>query len=181
MADFKNLKPTDKVCIIVFGNIASGKSSFARALAEKINGFKYVCFDQLRIDIYLENHLKSGIEREEMAKKRCRNLLLNNNLVIFETIAVSDYYNKILPELKHRFKLIFVKIECQAFICKRRYYNRNMDGYFSIAPPFNSKLSVDEFIDKTEREQEKLQYDIVFNSEILNTTEMINQFDVFFN
>lgn len=177
MPTLKNTLPTDKICIIVFGNIASGKSSFARALAQELEGFKYICFDQVRIDIYLENHLKRSIEREEMAKKRCRNLLLNNKLVVFETLAVSDYYNKILPELKQKFnKLIFVKVDCSAFTCKRRYFKRNMDGYFCIAPPFNQKLSIDEYIDQTDREQKKLNYDIALNSENMSTKEMIAGF-----
>lgn len=177
MQTLKNTLATDKICIIVFGNIASGKSGFARELARELDGFEYICFDQVRIDIYLENHLKRSIEREEMAKKRCRNLLLSNKLVVFETLAVSDYYNNILPELKQNFnKIIFVKIECSSFTCKRRYFKRNMDGYFCIAPPFNQKLSIDEYIEKTEREQKQLFYDILLSSESMSTTEMIGGF-----
>lgn len=177
MVTLKNTLAADKICIIVFGNIASGKSGFARALAQELDGFEYICFDQVRIDIYLENHLKRSIEREEMAKKKCRNFLLSNKLVVFETLAISDYYKKILPELKQNFnKLIFVKVDCSAFTCKRRYYKRNMDGYFSIAPPFNQKLSIEEYIDKTEREQKILESDIVLNSESMSTTEMIDEF-----
>jgi deoxyadenosine/deoxycytidine kinase len=177
MPTLKNSFTSDKICIIVFGNIASGKSSFARTLAQELEGFEYICFDQVRIDIYLENYLKGSIEREEMAKKRCRNLLLNNKLIVFETLAISDYYNRMLPELKQNFnKLIFVKVDCSAFTCKRRYFKRNMDGYFCIAPPFNHKLSIDEYIDQTEREQKKLIYDIVLNSENLTTKQMIAVF-----
>jgi hypothetical protein len=176
MIDLKNIKKTDKICLIVYGNIASGKSSFAKELLKLLPGFVYACIDQVRIDVYLENHLLRSIEREVKVGKIFKKLILDNNLIVYETVAVSQLFKNVILDLKRDHQLIYIHIDCPVAVCLRRFHQRNRDGYFSITPPFVDKMSIEDFLYKVAKELRGMKEDIVLKSDKLSIEDMIKVF-----
>jgi len=173
MIDLKNIKKSDRVCVVVYGNIASGKSSFAKELVKLLPGFKYVCMDQVRIDCYLNGPQLRSIEFERKCEKLCENMLKLNNHIVYETTGVSQFAKSMLVELSRNFLIFYIFLDCPADLCLRRYQSRKQGGYFSIAPAFSDRLSIGAFINKVADQQRGMKKDVVLRSDRLSVFEML--------
>jgi len=171
--DFKNIKKSDRVCVVVYGNIASGKSSFARELVKALKGFVYVCMDQVRVDSYLNGPTLKSIEFERKCEKLCEGMLKRNNHIVYETTGVSQFAKNMLLDLSRNSQVFYIFLDCPADLCLRRYQSRKQGGYFSIAPAFSDRLSIGEFINKVADQQRGMKKDVVLRSDRLSTIEML--------
>ena len=117
-----------------------------------------------------------SIEREVKVEKAFTKILLNNNLIVYETVAVSQLFKNIILDLKRDYKLFYIHIDCPVSICLRRFHQRNRDGYFCITPPFKDKMNIDDFMYKTDKELRGMKKDLVLKSEKLSIEDMIKVF-----
>lgn len=173
--------PTDKICIIVYGNIASGKSTFSKNLLEKIPGYNYVCLDQIRLAFYKTFPEMNAIARERKCEEECLKQILESRLLIYETTAATLFFNRIKMRLKAHFKAIYVYINCPTYECANRFDFRKRNGYKAIAPPFKSKMTIRECISDIHAKHYNVKTDLELNSLQLSPVEMIEKFILFCN
>ena len=100
----------------------------------------------------------------------------DNNLIVYETVAVSQLFKNVILDLKRDHQLIYIHIDCPVAVCLRSFHQRNRDGYFSITPPFADKMSIEDFLYKVAKELRGMKEDIVLKSEKVNIQDMIKVF-----
>lgn len=171
--------PTDKICIIVYGNIASGKSTFSKNLLQKIPGYKYVCLDQIRLDYYKAFPEINSIARERKCEEECLKQILESRLLIYETTAATLFFNRIKMRLKGHFKVIYVYINCPTYECAHRFDCRKRNGYKSIAPPFNNRMSISECISHFHEKHYHVKVDLELDTLKYTPSETIEKFILF--
>ena len=158
----------DRVCIVVYGNLASGKSSFAKGLVKLLPGFKHVCMDQIRIDTYFQDPSITSLELDRKCEKICNDTLLNTRLVIYESTGVSKFFKGIIPTIESKYKMFYIYLECPAEICIRRFADRKREGYFNIPPAFSDGTNINQFINKVGSELRSVRKDLVLSSSKLS-------------
>jgi predicted kinase len=130
-----------KNLIIIFGNIASGKSTFCEALKIVVQGdYKHICLDEYRLK-YANTPNMFPIERERAAEKDCLNALLNTQNVIWETTFITRFAKNAYAQIKQQGDVdqTLIRIKCPAHICLQRFYLRQYNGHNAVKPPFNKK------------------------------------------
>ncbi|MGB0521419.1 MAG: AAA family ATPase [Flammeovirgaceae bacterium] len=116
-----------KLVIIIAGNIASGKSSLAKVLAQKLAGFTILSMDAERWASSGE-----GLAREQAAGHALLQKLLQHERIIYETTAFGKNYQVAMRLLaKEKAKLVQLKLHCHPDECLRRYRER---GYHPPMP-----------------------------------------------
>ncbi len=122
-----------KKAIIIYGNIASGKSTICRQLAQALPDHRHVCLDDHRVKLW-EQHPEMGAgHRDLQAQKSCLEDL--HGPVIFETTGVTRFFRKAKEKLEKSGKnSIYIHLDCPSHICIRRYQARLASGH--IQAPF---------------------------------------------
>jgi len=119
--------------IIIYGNIASGKSSVCRQLAELLPDHRHVCLDDHRIKCWEENPSLGAGQRDLVAQRNCLQDL--HGKLIYETTGVTRFFRqakKVLDAAGQR--LIYIHLDCPPHLCIRRYQGRLSRGH--IQAPF---------------------------------------------
>lgn len=121
-----------KIVILVVGNMAAGKSAFARALSEKLAGFQLLCLDD-----YREAAEGIGMVREHSAVQNFLADAEKLEKIIYETTAFGKTY-AIAKRLfsKANAKVITFKLNCSPETCHSRFQLRNKH------PPFPYKFNL---------------------------------------
>ena len=119
--------------LIIYGNIASGKSTVCKYLAELLPDYNHVCLDDDRLKLWEEQpHLGAG-QRDMKAQERCLTRLEGN--LIYETTAVTRFYERSARKLKSQgYEFHFVHLFCPVSKCLERYNQRVQSG--KIQAPF---------------------------------------------
>lgn len=117
--------------IIIFGNIASGKSSVSRHLAQLLPDHRHVCLDDHRVKLWNEQPELGAGQRDLLAQKSCLEDLQGQ--VIYETTAVTRFFKQAQAKLKDQ-DLRFIHLDCRPSTCISRYRERLMRGH--IQAPF---------------------------------------------
>lgn len=164
----------DKICIVVYGNIAAGKTTFSQALLKLLPGYNYVCLDDYRLKLFRDQPTLNGIGRERKAEADCLEAILSSRLLVYETTGASLFYKRMKPRLRGHFKTLYVYIECSASDCEWRFVERKRKGYKTIAPPFNGTLR--SIMNDIRSKHYDLDPDVILSSEILSEKNMLDTF-----
>ena len=164
-----------KTCIVVFGNIASGKSTFSRQLLEHFPDYRHICIDNFRLEAATRTNLLP-IQREKLAKKLCLEAINQADSIILETTAASQFWETMWFALRQvGFKIMSVKIDCPVNICVQRFNNRKFEGHKSVVPPFKTKSIVQMMYD-IEYKRKLVKADIVIHSATASPEDMVASF-----
>lgn len=174
-------KPTDKICIVVYGNIASGKSTFSKNILSILKGFNYVSLDRIRVDWYDKHPEMNGIARERKCEVDCLNQILKSRLLIYETTAATLFFNRVKPRLRGHFKTFYIYINCPVNECHSRFDNRKRTGHRQIAPPYKNKMPIREMLYHIDAKHYDVKVDLELNSVELSPEQMVEAFSDFFN
>jgi dephospho-CoA kinase len=164
-----------KMCIIVFGNIASGKSTFSRHLLGHFPNYQHICLDDFRLEAARHTDLLP-IQREKLAEKLCLEAITQADNIILETTAASQFWETMWFALRQMgFKTVNVKIDCPVNICVQRFNNRKFEGHKSVVPPFKTKSIVQMMYD-IEYKRKLVKADIVIHSTTASPEDMVALF-----
>ena len=169
-------KPTDKICIVVYGNIASGKSTFCKSLLSILTNYNYVCIDEIRIEHYKKYPGMNSVERERNCEKDCEDQIFRSSLLVYETTAASLFFKRIKPRLRGHFKTFYVYINCPVTECSNRFFNRKQKGYRHVVSPYKKKMSVIDLLYYCQEKRLDVKVDLELNSVKLSPEEMIEAF-----
>lgn len=170
-----------KSCYVIYGNIASGKTTFSKSINELLPNFNFVCIDEIRVNLFKKYPEMNSISRERKAEEECLNKILNSEFLIFETSAASLFYKRLAPRIKAHFKTYFIYINCPNDECLQRFHYRKKTGYLQIATPYKNKMSVFECISNFSGAHYSMKKDLELNSAELSTNEMVDKFREFIN
>ena len=169
------MKPSQKIAFVVFGNIASGKSSVAQSLVESLPSFKVVCADNIRV----ESALGGTIMSEDVIASKVMEEIHQHTHIILECTGGGTYF-KHYVRLLHAtgFTIIRISLKCSGLVCYKRYQDRinNTAAMVPMANVSNVRMS----ISYIESKISGLPYDLQFNTEKLSNLEIINQILTFY-
>lgn len=152
--------------IVIIGNIASGKSTVARLLADRMEGYHHVCSDNFRDekpDKYFE--VDNRIFEEEIAQET-RQAIQNNRLIIYESTGSSRFFKDIFYELVQSNAEIFtVRLTCRPEICMLRYKKRIESGKGHLVPMYNNSKTAEELIHQHDKKSAWVKAHISVDSE----------------
>lgn len=162
-----------KEVIIILGNMASGKSSAAKLLAEKLPEFTYVCQDDFRnaqTERYLE--VDNRIFEEEIAQQT-KHALERYPKIIYESTGATRFFREAYYSfLVQQRKIFVVRLNCSDAVCYRRFLKRRQEGKNHLVPIFNKSKSPWEIIGDFRKKSAWLKHDLLIDSE-KNTSEQI--------
>lgn len=88
--------------IIIFGNIASGKTTLGKLIAEKHPEFQRVCMDEIRLQIAPKGEAFTH-KMEAEAQQIALDLIALHSNIIFETTGASDFSKKAVQAIESGF------------------------------------------------------------------------------
>lgn len=166
------ISSSDKICIVVYGNIASGKSALSRQIIKLLPQFELVCIDNNRRNLF--SKIENGIERDRIAEEEMIEQLFSNNYVVYETTGASRLFNTVHPRIIANFStIVYVQIKCSITECRYRFNNRIND--LRVLPSFISKKSITDIMYSIEYGM-ITKFNLQLDSEKLSTKEMLAQF-----
>jgi predicted ABC-type ATPase len=152
-----------KFAFIIYGNIASGKTSVAKLLAQSLPQLKHLCADDIRVQSSLDGKILSENEVYSLMVEH----ISQHTQVIFESTGAGNFFKHYLRQFTATgFKVIKVYLKCSPLVCYNRYQNR-IDTSAAMVPmahPSNIKTSIEHINNKISG----LTCDIVFNTELYN-------------
>lgn len=173
--NLSNVSPNDKICIVVFGNIASGKSTLSKKIIELLPQFSFACIDNNRRNLF--GKIENSIERERKAEEELIKQIFSRQYVVYETTGTSRLFKSIQFRIRSHFKTIFIFVNCSVSECVYRFNYRKNDRM--AMPGFKSKLSIREVMYSIEDKMNRKVH-LELNSEKLNQDEMFDQFKAAF-
>ncbi|WP_460444383.1 AAA family ATPase, partial [Amycolatopsis magusensis] len=120
-----------KQAIIIYGNIASGKTTLSKLLKASLGEeYKTVNLDECRVKVFGQDLGIGPIQQDLKAQELCLLEMEGKNL-IYETTAVTRFFDKARKHLRAQgYKLFFVWLECKPSECYDRYSERKASGHF---------------------------------------------------
>lgn len=174
-------KATDKICLVVYGNIASGKSTFSKNILPRLQGYSYVCLDKIRVDWYSKYPEMNSIARERKCEEDCLNQILKSRLLVYETTAATLFFNRVRPRLRAHFKTFYIYINCPPEECANRFEHRKRSGHRQVAPPYKKVMSIRECISHFRAKHYDVKIDLELDSVKMSPEKMVEEFERFFN
>ena len=128
-------------CIIVFGNICSGKTSVCNTLLQQLTDFTYISPDAIR----LQHNLNGATISESKLSEIIISQISNNKKIILECTGGGSFYKHYLRIIATKQMLTYkVFLSCNSMICYLRYQNRANANASLIALDnhYNIKFSI---------------------------------------
>ena len=128
-------------CIIVFGNICSGKTTVCNTLLEQLTDFTYISPDAIR----LQHNLDGATISESKLSEIIISQISNNKKIILECTGSGSFYKHYLRIIATKQMLTYkVFLSCNSMICYQRYQNRANANASMIALDnnYNIKFSI---------------------------------------
>lgn len=159
-----------KVAFVIFGNIASGKTTLAASLVKSLPSFKVVCADDIRIASALDDSLLT----EHQIYAKILEEINQHTQVILECSGAGTYFKHYLMQLMAMgFLIVKVKLDCSKGVCLQRYQNR-ADNTAAMVP-MSHRFDIRKSIENIESKIAGLPYDLQFNTEKVSYLEITNQ------
>ena len=120
-----------KQCLVVVGNIASGKTAVCMLWVYEFKEFCMLSLDNWRFSMTG----KMGYDREQAAQNAALQMIGEDDHIIFETTGTGRFFDRAMRLLIERgYDITMIQLQCDPFACLQRFYNRSTEGY--ILPPF---------------------------------------------
>lgn len=120
--------------IIIIGNIASGKTTLAEAIARELPDFAIVCLDDIRADLMDNYPDMNSVVRERNAEAIALKSIDQNRQVIFESTGTSQFYHRAMNRIREKFQTFTIKLHADPKICIKRFEERKKNGKHQIPP-----------------------------------------------
>lgn len=149
-----------KFAFIIYGNIASGKTSVAKLLAQSLPQLKHLCADDIRIEASLSGKILSENEVYSLMVEQ----ISQHTQIIFESTGGGNFFKHYLRQFTATgFKVVRVYLKCSPLVCYNRYQNRidTSSAMVPMAHPTNIKTSIEHINNKISG----LSYDLLFSTE----------------
>jgi len=159
--------------ILVYGNIAAGKSTFCKLLLPKLQGFTYLCIDDVRQSIYEKNPKLNDWERDKLAEKKVYDTLKKGSKIIFETTAANQLYIRLRNEVFASKKVFYLHIECSVNECYKRHFARKVNR---IKPVQANSANIKNVMLAIDAKNQVLKKNLMLNSQQLTEAQMIDTF-----
>ena len=172
---------SDKICLVVYGNISSGKSEFVKKIRTLLPGYKNISLDEIRIDWFFKHPDMNGIARERKCEEECLKSLHASRLIIYETTAATLFYDRTISRINSNFKTVHIYINCPSHICQRRYEMREKNGHFAIPLPYKKTMTLIESMNKMASAHSSITPDLQLDSSANTTEELVEVFKQRFN
>jgi len=165
----------ERTCIIIYGNMASGKSTLIEKISKILPQFQVVCIDNNRKALFGKE--AGGLARELKAEEETVKQLLHGEYVIYETTGASRLFRSVLPQIEKRYRTFFVHIKASQLECLYRHRHRKDD---IMVKPF-SKKRIDTSTLIASIEQEMInRFDLQLDSEKMSELQMLEAFKKYF-
>ena len=166
-----------KEIIIVYGNMGSGKSTFAKCIAKRLPQYTYICLDDFRkinLDDVITSH-KYDFERKVAGDTK--KAFEKPSQIIYETTGATLFFKDIYQHfLVKGYRLFIIKIDCPKDVCYQRYHERKETGHYHINPQYRKALGPQELIDRFEKKSAWVVPSLILDSVKLSPDEMVNLF-----
>lgn len=132
------------VHIIVFGNIASGKSSICRELMPTLSKYNYT---YINLDDFRRKGTGDLIKftSERTAQAACFAEIKRSEKILLETTAASRFHIRAVAELRATGKnIVWIHADASPRVCLQRHERRMREGY--VLPPFPYKFEISKSI-----------------------------------
>jgi dephospho-CoA kinase len=133
----------NKKIFLLIGQKGSGKS-FIGNIFEKKFGIKFIRVeDWVKLinkdhDVFNEIYLKKVFE---LIENRIREILIENNCIVFESTGLSSYFDKMLESFKNDFQVTTVGIYAERSTCLYRVKSRDQTLHINISEYQISKIN----------------------------------------
>lgn len=160
-------------CIIIFGNIASGKSTLVNQLKIdiKFKNYKFVCLDDIRESLLCKNNNYNEVLLHHDSLKECEKQLLSNTNIVYETTATSMFYKQIKHILDATYNTFYVFLNCEPYICESRFTKRP----YQSRPPFTKNITIKSAIMDLNLKQRRMHKDLVLDSQNNSVEKLLEQ------
>lgn len=117
-----------KRCIVVYGNVASGKTTLCQYLLQNplLAEFKHLCLDDIKIEQFKQNQSFNLLAFNELCKNMFFEKLKTMPLVIYESLGIGTHYEHTIKYLKaNGYELFFMHKTCAPEQCLQYYQQRH--------------------------------------------------------
>jgi hypothetical protein len=132
----------DKIAIVVFGNLATGKSSVCTELQKLMPEYSFVSADDYRKE-YLDSY---GYLEEQKGKTQLEEALLSAENLIWETTLTGAFSQRVIKKLGATHKIVKCKIEAAPLLCFNRFCSRPLPATVVKKNLRDNIYSLDEFL-----------------------------------
>ena len=110
----------DNTVIIVFGNLASGKTTVCKALLKHLHDFSFISADNVRMKFENDFNFKN----ESLARTIYESELMISKNVIWETTLSGKFSRNIASKLSQTHNVVKCKIDADPATCLKRFLAR---------------------------------------------------------
>jgi dephospho-CoA kinase len=165
-----------KKIIVIIGNMASGKSTASKLLAQRLPNYQYICQDDFRnekTDLYLE------IENKEFELQVSDNAIQAINRyskIIYESTGATRFFRDRYYEFLNKgHELFVVRIKCRPTTCYQRFLKRRAEGKNHLVPIFKVSKTPMEMINLFEKKSQWVKANLEIDSEKFSTEQIVDQ------
>jgi shikimate kinase len=165
-----------KRIIIVIGNMASGKSSLAKALAARLRDYDYICQDDFRNSEtakYME--VDNRLFEEEVATNTIAAMHRSRQFIYESTGATRFFRDRYYEFLKAGYEMFVIRLICPIEICITRFYKRREQGKNHLVPMFYVSKSPEEIIEQFEKKAAWVKADLKLDSYKLSVPQLLEK------
>lgn len=158
--------------IIVYGNIASGKSTLSRGLLARWPAMVYACMDRLRAE---ENGAHTNeMARDRAAERRLLALAAHPGPLLYETSGATHLYRRMFVAIvKHRGpRPLYILTHCTKRTAMERAEHRRATGHIQYRPAAQRALSMAQLWDHFD-ERVALRADLTIDTENLTRKDCL--------
>lgn len=125
-----------KRCLVIVGNVASGKSSVCGGLVARFEHYRH-----LSLDTFRHVAMGSGQVREQAAHALGLQFIHNDNpFLLFETTGTGRFFDKAMRKLMiEGYHIALIQLQCDPMVCLQRFYSRSYSGYQLPPYPYTFK------------------------------------------
>jgi predicted ABC-type ATPase len=164
-----------KQVIVIFGNIASGKSTVSQLLAKALPTHKLINLDAFRVEVFRAKQGNGPIHADQIAQDLCLNEMKRTSRpIIYETTAVTRFSDRAFAYLRSRgYQLVFVHLRCSPETCLSRYQARKLEGHVQAPFAYGGKKSdIWQSIGYFHDEQARIRPNVHFDTETLPSDQI---------
>lgn len=131
--------------IVVYGNIASGKSTLSRALLHALPGWTYACMDQLRLEANATDPEMDRFALDRLCEDKLMALLKKDVPIIYESSGATQIFRRAMQYIDgRRGASVRIRTMCAHNTAMYRFRVRKAGGHRQLMPAVRKPMPIDE-------------------------------------